>query len=299
MRMEKRTPKAPEKPGASSSLSPTELLRLSGKKALDKILDSPMPARLVQSLAEEDLFWLVQDIGPEDALPILSLASNEQWQYLLDLEVWDKDRLEIDSVNQWLGLLLKADPERFLIWGLRENTVVLFCTDHGELLGDHGLILKGPLHYESLLRVPFLWNGPNHLAGGRTVGGLASLIDLFPSILDLAGVPIPAGTQGKTLIRPLRGETDRAHDQVTVENDADVLGLRLRTLVTERWKVTWTANQRAADQVYGEIYDLEEDPHELNSVYGDSRYVEVEADLKAELKRLRSYYGDSTGDEFN
>jgi hypothetical protein len=72
-------------------------------------------------LAEEDLFWLVQELGPEDALPILSLASNDQWQYLLDVELWTKDRLDIDSVNQWLGILLTADPERFLIWGLSEH----------------------------------------------------------------------------------------------------------------------------------------------------------------------------------
>jgi hypothetical protein len=102
-------------------VSPEDLLRVSGKKALDLILDSPAPVTLVQSLAEEDLFWLIQEIGPEDALPILSLASNDQWQYLLDLELWTKDRLEIDSVNRWLGLLLKADPDRLLIWGLREQ----------------------------------------------------------------------------------------------------------------------------------------------------------------------------------
>jgi arylsulfatase A-like enzyme len=169
-----------------------------------------------------------------------------------------------DSVRRMIEVLERR--------GLRQNTVILYVTDHGELLGDHGLILKGPLHYESLLRVPFVWNGPSHLAGGHTVGGLAGLIDLFPSILDLAGIPIPAGTQGKTLIRQLRGESDRAHDQVYVENDADVLGLRLRTLVTERWKVTWTADrrstgQRFADQTYGEIYDLEEDPHEFVNLW--------------------------------
>ncbi|MCK4729051.1 MAG: hypothetical protein KAT27_09025, partial [Desulfobacterales bacterium] len=96
-------------------------MRLPGNKALELILESPRPVTLVQSLAEEDLFWLVQEIGPEDALPILSLASNDQWQYLLDLELWTKDRLKIDSVNLWVDLLLKADPERFLIWGLREH----------------------------------------------------------------------------------------------------------------------------------------------------------------------------------
>lgn len=119
--MEKPTPKASEKPGVPSSLSPKELMALPAKKALDVILESLTPARLVQSLAEEDLFWLVQDIGPEDALPILSRASNDQWQYLLDLELWHKDRLEIDSVNRWFDLLLKADPQRFLTWGLHEH----------------------------------------------------------------------------------------------------------------------------------------------------------------------------------
>jgi hypothetical protein len=103
------------------SPSPKELLTASGKKALQLILDSPTPAHLVQSLAEEDLFWLVQEIGPEDALPVLSLASNDQWQYFLDLELWEKDRLGNASVNRWLDLLLKADPHRFLMWGLREN----------------------------------------------------------------------------------------------------------------------------------------------------------------------------------
>jgi hypothetical protein len=58
----------------------------------------------------------------EDALPLLSLASNDQWQFLLDLEVWHKDRLDLGSLNQWLDLLLKAHPERLLIWGLREQT---------------------------------------------------------------------------------------------------------------------------------------------------------------------------------
>ncbi|NVM56773.1 MAG: hypothetical protein HWN51_01445 [Desulfobacterales bacterium] len=123
--MEESTLQPHEKKQVFSSVSPKELLALPGKKSLELILDSPTPAKLVQSLAEEDLFWLVQEIGPEDALPILSLASNDQWQYLLDLELWEKDRLEIDSVNRWLRLLLKADPERFLSWGLREHVELI------------------------------------------------------------------------------------------------------------------------------------------------------------------------------
>ncbi|MDY6990557.1 MAG: DUF6178 family protein [Thermodesulfobacteriota bacterium] len=119
--MEESTPKGSRVPVPISGPDPAGLLKLPGKKALNLILDSPAPAHLVQSLAEEDLFWLVQDVGPEDALPILSVASNDQWHYLLDLELWDRDRLDPGSVHRWLTLLLKADPTRFLIWALREN----------------------------------------------------------------------------------------------------------------------------------------------------------------------------------
>lgn len=120
--MDKTTPKGSEGGDRLSDASPKELLQLPGKKVLDLILESPTPARLVQSLAEEDLFWIVQDIGPQDAIALLAVASNDQWQYLLDLELWNKDRLGIDAVNQWLGLLLRAAPERFFVWGLRENS---------------------------------------------------------------------------------------------------------------------------------------------------------------------------------
>ena len=123
--MQEDTRQPPIKQETLQLISPKDLLRLPGKKALEVVLESPRPVTLVQSLAEEDLFWLVQEIGPEDALPILSLASNDQWQHLLDLEVWTKDRLDIDSATRWLHLLLKADPERFLIWGLREQSELI------------------------------------------------------------------------------------------------------------------------------------------------------------------------------
>ncbi|MDY6950081.1 MAG: DUF6178 family protein [Thermodesulfobacteriota bacterium] len=119
--MEESTPRRAKVPVSVSGPDPKGLLRVPGKKALELILESPTPAHLVQSLAEEDLFWLVQEVGPEDALPILAVASNDQWHYLLDLELWNKDRLHTPSVNRWLALLLKADPERFPIWLLREN----------------------------------------------------------------------------------------------------------------------------------------------------------------------------------
>lgn len=99
-----------------------EILSLPSEKALDRILDAPQPAALVHSFAEEDLYFLIHDLGVEDSLPLLSLASDKQWDYILDLEVWDKDKIETRSVTRWLGMLFQADPNRFVRWALEKKT---------------------------------------------------------------------------------------------------------------------------------------------------------------------------------
>lgn len=92
------------------------IMGMTPEKALEAILDHPYPVTLVQSFAEEDLYLLMHAIGPDDALPMLGLASNEQWQYLLDMEEWTRDRMDIHATTQWLDRLLKADPDRFTHW---------------------------------------------------------------------------------------------------------------------------------------------------------------------------------------
>ena len=78
--------------------------------------------------------------------------------------------------------------------GLRENTVVVFLADHGEMLGDHWLLNKGPFHFDGILRVPLIWSWPGRFPAGVQSDALVSLLDVAPTILDLAGVPIPEGT---------------------------------------------------------------------------------------------------------
>lgn len=99
-----------------------ELLTLPSERALDLILDSKFPATLVQSFPEQDLHFLMNHIGEEDFLPVLSLASSKQWEYLLDVEVWRGDRLSMVDMTRNLSLLYRADPERFLRWAIREKT---------------------------------------------------------------------------------------------------------------------------------------------------------------------------------
>lgn len=107
------------------------IMSLPAGEALNRILDSPTPAYLIQSLSPEDLYWLVQDLGPEEALPVLARATSEQWQHILDLELWAKDRLDLDVMDQWLALLLRADAQRLVTWGITETpTLVMFHLFH-------------------------------------------------------------------------------------------------------------------------------------------------------------------------
>jgi hypothetical protein len=98
------------------ALERRKILAMTPEKALDAIADHPYPVTLVQSMAEEDLYFLVHHIGPDDALPVLALASNPQWEFLTDMEGWQGDRMDPYSMTQWLHRLLKADPDRFTHW---------------------------------------------------------------------------------------------------------------------------------------------------------------------------------------
>jgi hypothetical protein len=98
-----------------------KILELPAEKALSRILNDSQPAALVHSFPEQDFYLLVNEIGPEDSLPLLSLATNKQWEHIVDLETWQKDRLDLKMVTRWLSLLLEADPSRFVSWFLEEQ----------------------------------------------------------------------------------------------------------------------------------------------------------------------------------
>ncbi len=93
-----------------------EMAALPPEKALDRILSATQPMPLVHSFPEQDLYLLVHDIGIQDALPILKLASNRQWEYFFDVEVWDRDRIDLNAVTKWAELFLTADPYRMTRW---------------------------------------------------------------------------------------------------------------------------------------------------------------------------------------
>lgn len=111
------------------------ILNLPPEKALDAIAEHPYPVTLVQSMSEEDLYFLVHHIGPEDALAVLALASNEQWEYFLDMEVWDRDQMNTHQMTRWLDRLCKADADRFTHWiaNEKQDEMALYLSRNVEL----------------------------------------------------------------------------------------------------------------------------------------------------------------------
>ncbi|MBN1904984.1 MAG: hypothetical protein JW927_07795 [Deltaproteobacteria bacterium] len=91
-----------------------KLAQLSGSNALNMVLDHENALELVQNMPKIDFFWLIKKVGEDDSFPLLSLASEEQWQYLLDLETWEKDRMNRAETFKWLNRLMKSDPERLV-----------------------------------------------------------------------------------------------------------------------------------------------------------------------------------------
>ena len=160
--------------------------------------------------------------------------------------------------------------------GLEDNTLIVYSTDHGDWLGDHGLLLKGPMAYEGLLRVGLLFEGPG-VPRGKVVADPVSTLDLPQTFCDYAGTSLA----GKVHSRSLKSliETDTAHrDFALSEWDLRAsrcgVDLALRTVRTKAHKLTLEKNSGA-----GELYDLVEDPHEMDNRFGDPAYAKLQREL--------------------
>ena len=103
-------------PSDPSQILLKDLHHLSGEGVLNRILDQESPRELVRALPHEDFFWVIRKVGEEDCLPLLQLASTDQWEFLLDLEVWEGDQLDLDATSAWLKRLQEADCGRLVKW---------------------------------------------------------------------------------------------------------------------------------------------------------------------------------------
>jgi arylsulfatase A-like enzyme len=150
--------------------------------------------------------------------------------------------------------------------GLHENTVVVYSTDHGDWLGDHGLILKGPMAYEGLLRVGLLVQGPG-VPRGKIVDDPVSTLDLPATFADFAGVSFSAAHSRS--LKPMiqdKATRDFAYSEWDLRASRSGVDLDLRTVRTKRHKLTLDLKSGA-----GELYDLANDPHEMENIFESSK----------------------------
>ena len=180
---------------------------------------------------------------------------------------------QIALIDHQVGRLMATLDEL----GLRENTIVVYSSDHGDWLGDHGLILKGPMHYDGLLKVPLLMRGPG-IAAGETNDNPVSTLDLASTFTDYAGTT-PQLTQHGNSLRPVLedgAERDYARNEWGLLPTRAGVELALQTVRTRNAKLTKDMISGA-----GEMYDLENDPHEMINLYDDPTHARLRATLEA------------------
>ena len=198
----------------------------------------------------------------------------------------------ISHVDAEFGRIMAALDET----GLRSDTVVAFTSDHGELLGAHGLIMKGPYLYEELVRVPLIVSCPERFAQGKRVSSVVSMLDLPRTVLEVAGCSYPvspwaeaSGWEGLPELLPgvslepiLTGRADKVRDRALCEFDEDMTcreaRCRLRTLATERYKLHYYAGED-----FGHLFDLASDPREQDDLWNAPHAREIRADMMAQL----------------
>lgn len=162
--------------------------------------------------------------------------------------------------------------------GLRENTIVVFTSDHGYHLGEHEFWQKMSLHEESV-RIPLVISAPG-IAPSET-DSLAQQIDLYPTFVDLAGFEMPEHIQGKSLAPVLTDPDAVVHDAVYTSTKRDYL------ITTKRW------SYMKYDDGSEELYDLEKDRRQFFNLAGVAAYGEVLADMRAKLAEKEAVIGNS------
>ena len=240
----------------------------------------------------------------------LTGPARNQWLRVKPTEVetevdGKKQKLTGEALNAWkyqrymqdyLACVQSVDDNvgRLLDWldqnGLSKNTVVIYTSDQGFFLGDHGLYDKRFM-YEDSMRMPFLVRWPGVIKPGTVQEAMAINPDFAPTFMDLAGLPVPADMQGRSLVPLLKGERPadwrtswyyRYYHDPGDHNTRAHYGVRT---ATHKLIYFWKKDQ-------WEMYDLVKDPDELHNLYNDPAQQEVVAKLKTELYRLKKEVKD-------
>ncbi|QYG94882.1 sulfatase-like hydrolase/transferase [Iamia sp. SCSIO 61187] len=209
--------------------------------------------------------------APPPAIPVLPFSPTaEVWR-----EAAAKEYGSITLLDRAIGGVLDALEAT----GAADDTVVIFTSDHAEMFGDHGLMLKAAMHYRPALRVPLLVARPGQTVGAES-SSLVGSIDVAQTILDLCGVDPYEGMQGHSLRPVLDDPAVAPRDQILVEEDEpfDLAGLgqplRMRTLITAAGRLSV---YRGSEE--GELFALDDDPDEMANRFADPGAAGLRAEM--------------------
>jgi len=241
-------------------------------------------------------------LTPEQQAPYLPILDSlnqwfmTHWPSMTDKEraIWKHNRFLqdylacISTLDDEVGRLLDYLDES----GLSENTLVVYTSDQGFFLGEHGWFDKR-FAYEESLRTPLIMKWPGTIKGGRKSDDMVQNLDLAPTFLDAAGIDIPSDIQGESLLPILQSDTAAFGREVAYyhfyEYPAVHMVKRHYALVGQQYKLI----HYYYDVDEWELFDRINDPQEMNNLVHDPTYEEVVVKLKKELVRLRAFYGDS------
>ncbi|MFD2329990.1 sulfatase [Cohnella sp. GCM10020058] len=219
-------------------------------------------------------FGLTQEDDPdfsylaETGYGIHGYRSHHYYEYGSKFKLTEDDKKKLVAVyygmislmDKYIGSIL----DRLDALGLAEDTLIVFTTDHGHFFGQHGLQAKGGFHYEDLIKLPFLVRYPGQVPAGHTSDAIQSLVDLAPTFLSFAGIPIPSAMTGVDQKDVWLGTKTRAREHAICEFRHEPTTIHQKTYVDERYKITVYYNQ-----TYGELFDLLEDPGELRNLWDE------------------------------
>ncbi len=232
------------------------------------------------------------DLYDPASLPLPGMNAGENKLGLSDLD-WQRVKAYyyalVTHVDDQIGRILAALEQS----GLQENTLVVFTSDHGEHLGDHGLVQKGPPGYDSCVHVPLIFSWPDRIPSGQRRANLVEAVDLAPTLLDYAGVQVPPFFQGQSLRECLQGQPFSPRQSVFIEH---------RQPFRISWKTVRTHDHKYARSNTGEerLYDLQRDPGELCDYSSDPAYTGLLNNMRVLLLQrwfeVEKQYPLQTGD---
>ena len=204
-------------------------------------------------------------------------------KYMLQPE--DVDRImrpywgSVSLIDKNVGRILKTLEE----CGLREDTIVVFTTDHGEYMGAHGMLAKGGFLWQEFIQLPYIMRYPKVIPAGMRLKGLFSFVDIVPTLLDLAEITNDYLAVDGVSQRPvLEQKQESVRDCLTIMHPTHCMDPEIpdqHCLITDDgWKLVYYAGHPT-----GELYHLTEDPHELNNLYNHPDFTEIQQKMTLQL----------------